>query len=189
MSATPKKPKPSDGELAIRVQTVLTMRLNGAELHDLRAHALEQGWNVSDRTIRRYIDRADDLMIEGFEADREKLLKRHVTQRRNLYARALNDGDNRTALAVLKDEGELIGLYLKRELTPFEALMASVPPSKQARIAAILLEADSPPVHGGGIAPLGDERQGQQAADAGRVDAPVGPDAGPVAGPVPDQHG
>src|SRR5262249_18034132 len=42
---------------------------------------------------------------------RKQALRRHLAQRRNLYARALNKGDERTALAVLADLAELQGLY------------------------------------------------------------------------------
>lgn len=90
---------------------MLTIRLNGAEWHDLKEYAREQGWDVSERTLWRYIAAADDKMEEHFETSRKKLLRRHILQRRMLQARAIGDGDWRTALAIAKDEAELERLY------------------------------------------------------------------------------
>jgi hypothetical protein len=102
-----------------RVEEVLRIRLMGAELWDIRQHASEQGWGVSDRQLYRYVAAADKLLAQSLERDREKLLNRHHAQRRALLARALEVSDLRTALAVVKDEAELLGLYPARrhELT------------------------------------------------------------------------
>ena len=99
------------GETARRVDEVLNARLNGAEFHDLKAYAAEKGWNVCDRMIWNYIARSDKILEEGFEKSRKKLLRRHIAQRRALYMRALEDGDTRTALAILGDEAQLQSLY------------------------------------------------------------------------------
>jgi hypothetical protein len=95
---------------------VLHCRLGGAEFHDLRAYAQEKGWGVSDRQLWRYVAASDRLIERSFEADRGKLLRRHAMQRRALYARALQDGDYRAALAVARDEAELHGLYPGRKV-------------------------------------------------------------------------
>jgi hypothetical protein len=50
-------------------------------------------------------------MAQALEKDRNKLLARHLAQRRLLYAKALGTGDWRAALSVLKDEAELQRLY------------------------------------------------------------------------------
>jgi hypothetical protein len=59
----------------------------------------------------RYISRADKLIAESCRSSRKKLLRRHLAQRRNLFAKAILAGDYRTALAVARDEAELQGLY------------------------------------------------------------------------------
>lgn len=87
------------------------MRLAGAEYYDIRAHADEQGWNCSERTIRRYMAAGDRLLKQSLEMNRKKLLRRHIAQRRTLFARATQDGDWRTALAIARDEAELERLY------------------------------------------------------------------------------
>jgi hypothetical protein len=108
---TPKRARAPDAELALRVEDVLHCRLNGGEFYDVRAFAKEKGWDVSDRQLWRYIGAADRLLEQSLERDRDKLFRRHLAQRRALYARALNDGDLRTALAIARDEAELHGLY------------------------------------------------------------------------------
>ena len=105
--------KSSKAEVAKRVNEVFKLRLGGAEFLDIReyADAPEQSWNISDTQLRRYISKADELCKERFDAKADYLLSRHLLQRRQLYAHAMGAGDYRTALAVLKDEAELEGLY------------------------------------------------------------------------------
>jgi hypothetical protein len=132
-----KKPKDkADGKVANRsqrataaiieqrVQDVLRIRLDGAEFWDLRqyvsekAAANEQPWVIEDggkplcdRQLWRYIEQADKLLATSCRTSRKKLLRRHLAQLRSLYARAVQAGDLRTALAVLTDLGKLLDLY------------------------------------------------------------------------------
>jgi predicted phage terminase large subunit-like protein len=107
-----------------RVEDVLRIRLDGAEGWDVRRYVAEQeaagappwtipegGKPLSERQIRYYVAAADKLMDESCRQSRRKRLRRHLAQRRALFARAVNKGDERTALAVLRDEAELLGLY------------------------------------------------------------------------------
>jgi hypothetical protein len=113
--------KSTKAEVLKRVEEVFKLRLGGAEFADIReyARAPEQGWDVSDSQLWRYIAAADRLVKERFDARAEHLLHRHLLQRRALYAHAMGAGDFRTALAVLQDEAKLEGLYpaTKTELT------------------------------------------------------------------------
>jgi hypothetical protein len=103
--------KSTNAEVQKRVEEVLQIRLLGAEFHDIQQHAAAQGWNVKDRQLWTYIHKSDELLAQTLETNREKLLNRHIAQRRALYARAMQVSDYRTALAVLKDDAELLGLY------------------------------------------------------------------------------
>jgi hypothetical protein len=103
--------KTTDAQVMQRVDEVLRIRLDGAQVHDIREYAREKGWDVCDRQLRRYIDRADRLLTRQLEKDRDKLFARHVAQRRALYARALNAADYSVALRVLDSEAELLGLF------------------------------------------------------------------------------
>src|SRR4051812_35163319 len=94
-----------------RVQEVLTIRLLGAEFSDIVQYAAEKGWDVQERQLWNYVAQSDELLATTLEQDREKLLNRHVAQRRALFAKAMSVADLGAARAVLKDEAELLGLY------------------------------------------------------------------------------
>jgi hypothetical protein len=96
-----------------RSEEVLAMRLNGAEFADIKQHAEEQGWGVSGRSLQRYIVYGDKQLAKTLEKDRERLINRHIAQRRALYQKALAEKDHATALRVLQDEASLLGLYPK----------------------------------------------------------------------------
>ncbi len=110
-----------------RVEEIFQLRLGGAEFHDIREYAdatvddegkPRQPWGVSDTQLRRYIAQADELCQKRFDAKAKHLLSRHLLQRRRLYAHAMEVGDYKTALAILRDEAELEGLYRRQlELT------------------------------------------------------------------------
>jgi hypothetical protein len=133
-----------------RVEDVLRLRLDGAEGWDVRRYVAEREaagtapWNVSEggkplseRHIRRYVEAADRLIDESCRTSRKKLLRRHMAQRRKLYARALNKGDERTALAVLADLAKMQGLYpseddaLKREAEALRKQLAELRRTKR----------------------------------------------------------
>jgi hypothetical protein len=94
-----------------RVEEILNLRLLGALPTDLRRHAEEAGWNVSDRQLQRYTATADKLMAEALAESRPGLKGYHFAARRALFARTVSVSDYRTALSVLKDEAELLDLY------------------------------------------------------------------------------
>jgi hypothetical protein len=114
-------PKPTKAAVNARIEEVLRIRLDGAEFWDVREYVREKHrdagsvWEaekcLSDAQIYRYIARTDRLIAESCRSSRKRLLRRHLAQRRNLYAKAVNAGDLRTALAVLGDEARLLDLY------------------------------------------------------------------------------
>ena len=107
-----KRPaKATNAEIALRVEEVLRIRLDGAQFHDIVQYAAEKGWNLKDRQIREYMSRADDLLVERQENKRKRLVALHLARRDALYARAVNAADYRTALAIASDAAKLQGLY------------------------------------------------------------------------------
>ena len=117
---------------ARRVEEILRIRLDGAEFWDVREYAREMEqtagsiWELapdakplSDGQLRRYVARADKLVVESCRAHRKKLIRKHAAQRRNLYAKAVSAGDFRAALAALDSEAKLLDLYpaAKHEVT------------------------------------------------------------------------
>lgn len=106
-----KSPKSTKVVIRQRVEELLSLRLLGAEFPDLRKHADTAGWQISNRQLWRYIGQGDKYLAESLEKDREKLVNRHLAQRRALYARAMSVSDYGTALRILQDEAELLQLY------------------------------------------------------------------------------
>jgi hypothetical protein len=88
------------------------------------------GSPLSSRQVRRYARWAERLIALTARTGREKSLRNHKARRQSLYARAVNKGDERTALAILADLAKLEGLYpseddeLKREAEAMRKQMA-----------------------------------------------------------------
>lgn len=154
-----------------RVEQVMRIRLCGAEFWEIRQYAAEtdaetdRPWNVSDRQLWRYVAAADELLDEYLDHDRKKLFNRHIGQRRALFARALESGDIRTALAVAKDEADLYGLYVKKiapttpdESSPYDGggLVTILPQLRSAveRLGQEVGQADHEPVSAEPVADL-----------------------------------
>ena len=110
-AAPAKKPKADTAAVALRVEEVLRIRLDGAQYHDVVQYAAEKEWGLADRQICTYIQRADKLLVERQDKSRKKIIARHLAQRQALYARAINAADYRTALAVLDSEAKMRGLF------------------------------------------------------------------------------
>jgi hypothetical protein len=116
--------KPTQATIRQRVEELLSIRLEGATFVDARRYVAEKeaegvapwtipegGKPVSERTLWRYLQQTDKLIAESCRESRKRLFRRHLAQRRHLYAAAYQQGDIKTALSVLKDEAELRGLY------------------------------------------------------------------------------
>jgi hypothetical protein len=116
--------KATKAQVEARVTELLRLRLDGAEFWDIREYVREKEqqdgspWRLpagqkplSDSQLWRYLARVDQRIAESCRASRKKLRRRHLAQRRNLYAKALAQGDIRAALAVLADTAKLEGLY------------------------------------------------------------------------------
>lgn len=125
-----------------RVAELLRIILDGAQGWDIceyvRENEQEKGsvWEVpeggkplSDSQIRRYAARASQLIAESTRAHRKKLLRRHLAKRRNLYAKAVNQGDIRAALACLDSEAKITGLFedeLTRQIEELERQLQEI---------------------------------------------------------------
>jgi hypothetical protein len=125
------RPKPTKATMELRTTEILRIRLDGAEIWDVREYVREQEqtegspWKLaegqkplSDSQLWRYIARADKLAADTCRASRKKLLRRSLARRRNIYAKAMSAGDYRTALAAVRDEAELLGLYPPKKVAP-----------------------------------------------------------------------
>lgn len=123
---TPRKTKgrATDPLVRCRVDELIPLRLEGKFPHEICRYVSEREalpgncWSLADgespmssRQVQRYISAADKELLKLAAGKREQHLKRHLAQRRYLYARATQAGELRTALAVLDSEAELLGLH------------------------------------------------------------------------------
>jgi len=112
----PRSKKSDRTTISQRVEEILRLRLDGAQFHDIVQYASEKGWGVGERMIRKYIAKADALLVERMDKNSEPVIARHIAQRQTLYARAVNAADSRTALAIIDSEAKLRGLFPEKEL-------------------------------------------------------------------------
>ena len=127
----PAKPHANEALALRRAEDLVRIRLDGAEFIDVREYVREKeqeegsAWHLkpratpmSDQQLYRYVARADELIASSLSHSRRGLIREHRARRRNLYARAVLTADYRTALACLRDEAELLGLYAPRKVAP-----------------------------------------------------------------------
>ena len=136
--------KANKSTVARRTNEVLRLILAGGEFEDIRQYSAAQGWGLSERQLWRYQEDAHQKLVEALNRDQKQLLGRHLMQRRALYARAVKINDVRTALAVLRDEALLQGLYPQAKNgtageAPGHPLLAAPPPiSREERLKRLL---------------------------------------------------
>ena len=105
-----------------RIQAILQIRLDGAEPWDVRQfiaekeQAGEEPWTIEDgqapltaAQVRAIIKAADALIAESYPDDAPDIA-RHKAKLKNLYARAVQAADVRTARSILNDLAKLDGL-------------------------------------------------------------------------------
>jgi hypothetical protein len=109
--------KCSKAEVTKRVHALVPLRLNNVGFLGIRQYASSQEWNVTDRHLRRYVRRCDDLLAGYLERDTKRLVSRHLVLRGHILNLALEAGDLRTALAAAKDEAALVGIYAPKKYT------------------------------------------------------------------------
>lgn len=118
---------------AKRVEELVRIRLEGAEMWDVREYIHEQAkkpdnpWSgtgeMCDAQIYRYIARADKTIADSCKQSRKRMLRRHLAQRRNWIGKAVNAGDVATACRIADSEADLVGLkeYGRQHFADLEA--------------------------------------------------------------------
>ena len=118
------KPRATNTTREARIEAIVRIKLDGAEPWDVRQFvavsekAGESPWTMgrgkkplSDRQIRRYCALADERIAECVRTLNPEAFHLHLAKRHRLYAKAVQAGDLRTALAVLSDLAKLHGFY------------------------------------------------------------------------------
>lgn len=100
----------NDPGTILRINTVIQYILEGYRVYEIKELVTKQ-YGVSYREVDRYLARARKFIIADFASTREEALAEALAMRQNLYKEALENGDKRLALEVLKDIAKLRGLY------------------------------------------------------------------------------
>jgi hypothetical protein len=147
--------------------------------HDIVQYAAEKGWNVCDRQVRTYIERADNLLMERLDKKRKRTIARRLSQREALFARAVNAADYRTALAILSDMDKLQGNYTSDRDIRDILKLATVQEERIRELERRLADATRPPgaipPTGPPAGPTGEGSTGEAGGSAGSVPSGPGP--------------
>lgn len=84
--------------------------LVGKRRAEILQYVAEKKWNIETRTIDDYIRRAGVLFRKQSENQRARELGKAIERMNYLFMKTLDDKDYRTALAVQKEMGILLGL-------------------------------------------------------------------------------
>jgi ribosome-binding ATPase YchF (GTP1/OBG family) len=99
-----------DLAVAVRVNEIVQMFLNGFRPSEIKAF-ITQSYDVSEWTVDKNIKQARAIILEDLSKDREASLAEALAIRRRLRKEAIESGDNKLALEILKDEAKIQGLY------------------------------------------------------------------------------
>ena len=111
----PQKRKADNLTISNRVTVIARLVLARTKFSDIKRFATDQSWQISDRELQRYIELAE-MRLAMTQYEKHQLLCQHLLLRRILYARAMKKNDFMTALHIVRDEAELLGLYPPAQL-------------------------------------------------------------------------
>lgn len=98
-----------------RVSVVYTLLLNGYRRRDIIDYLrTKTKWDVGASTVDKYIKEATAEIKEINALERDMAFGMATKRLDDLYKRALEDSDNKTALAVQKEINNLHGLSITR---------------------------------------------------------------------------
>ena len=101
-----------------RLNAAVKLRLGGVAIREIFQYGQDQGWGVGYDAVYKYVGKADAIITERAERDRDRLLAFEVNARNRVFARAMEKGDLEAALKVLKDRAQLLNLYPSKDQTP-----------------------------------------------------------------------
>ena len=110
----PSDEKSSAAEVERRISTVIELLLSGWKRRQILQYGSKIGWNVTDRQIDTYIAAAYEEIDKGFESDREKILRKTVSQYELIYRNLMKAKDYRGAASVLDKIAEITGVKVHK---------------------------------------------------------------------------
>jgi len=119
-----------------RLEAVRILLLRGEPSGKVCQYAV-QAFGVTERQAWRYISDARNAIAGVVNEDRSYLYAEHLATRRMIRARALEEGDLRTALACAQDEAKMFDLY------PAQRSEVSGPQGKPQKVVIEVVEYDA----------------------------------------------
>jgi hypothetical protein len=98
-----------------RLNAVVKLRLAGAGIREIFQYGQDHGWGVGMKAVEKYVSKADEIIAERADRQRDRLLAFAVVARDRLFELALDKKDFETALKVLQDRDTLLGLYPREQ--------------------------------------------------------------------------
>lgn len=113
---TNKGVKPSSVEMESRVSTIYRLLLSGMRRQEIIQYvANKTDWNVCDRTLDSYIEKARVEIADVTDEERKTALGMAYKRLDMLYFKSLLINDYKTALAIQKEINDLSGLKIIRK--------------------------------------------------------------------------
>ena len=100
-------------EIARRVMIVQQLIIEG-QRSPVIAQSLSKKWDISERQVYEYIDKAWKAFEEKYLKDRDKLLGFHIAARLNLFRKAYDNQHWGVCRSILEDLAKLQGLYVNK---------------------------------------------------------------------------
>lgn len=98
-------------EIKQRVLVIYKMLINGANTHEILQYASDKtDWNVSERSVYSYINKANKLFEKTADAKQNIELGKALNRYNNLYSLALREKDYKTCAQIQDKLSELMGL-------------------------------------------------------------------------------
>ena len=97
-------------ELENRVTQVTDLLLKGAKRGQILQYVAKLGWDVNDRMVDNYIQKATEAIKESAVIDREWEVALAKQRYEYLYTQSVSGKDLRGALSVVQAKSKLLGL-------------------------------------------------------------------------------
>lgn len=107
-------PKATETEIALRIEEVKRLLLTAQTRARILQYAAEK-WQLSERQTDTYIARARREIKQEVDKRAPHALSTNLARREDIYRHALNTGDFRLALDILKDIDKVLGHYAPEE--------------------------------------------------------------------------
>lgn len=102
--------KSTKAEALNRVNNIYDKLITGWISSEIVSYGIET-WGVTEAAIRKYIKKANKIIVENATDYQKQALLINLAKRANLYRLAMEENDKRLALEIARDESKLLGLY------------------------------------------------------------------------------